>query len=418
MVQIFKNQNRSVLNSGQLPPDPFQLLTNNKNNKPTLSQNGLLNAELPTATTGSNLLNQPKGFASSTPGRAFATAIGQASGYSDRPVSFTEVLSQGMAARNKAQASQAALEQQKFNDNRTYNLAVGEAYTNRIKALNADGRTTLAKTMEDLHPNLIKGSPEYLQEAMKIMNAGSTKFGQSKSDIVFTKQHEQDLKTVQSFFEIGTANRDLTNAYENMEAILESNPDFQTGPLSEAFLPVLKVAVQLGLLNESERKTIDQLTLLQAFTSYVTPRMRPVGSGASSDFEQKLYGQAGVQIGNSRDANLLIVKARSSYSRMNEDFAAFADEFLRRAPENFSLAKLNAAYDAELFADRDRFERIMGTKNIFDNSEAVVSFASSGQLNVGDVYYNNDTESVKYGTYQIVTQSLLDKANEVEKDKA
>ena len=253
---------------------------------------------------------------------------------------------------------------------------------------------------------------------MKIMNAGSTKFGQSKEDLKFIKQYDKDLAKVESFFEIGNTNRDLTNAYENMEAILESNPDFQTGPLSEAFLPVFKVAVQLGLVNESERKTIDQLTLLQAFTSYVTPRMRPVGSGASSDFEQKLYGQAGVQIGNSRDANLLIVKARSSYSRMNEDFAAFSDEFLRRDPENFSLAKLNAAYDAELFADRDRFERIMGTKNIFDNSEAVVSFASSGQLNVGDVYYNNDTESVKYGTYQIVTQSLLDKANEVEKDKA
>ena len=34
-------------------------------------------------------------------------------------------------------------EQQKFNDNRTYNLALGDAYTNRIKALNTDGRINL-----------------------------------------------------------------------------------------------------------------------------------------------------------------------------------------------------------------------------------------------------------------------------------
>jgi hypothetical protein len=30
--------------------------------------------------------------------------------------------------------------------------------------------------------------------------------------------------------------------------------------------------------------------------------MRPVGSGASSDFEQALYGQANVQIGNSESS--------------------------------------------------------------------------------------------------------------------
>ena len=416
MVQIFKNQNRSVLNSNQLPPDPFQLLTNNKNNKPALSQNGLLNAELPTATTGSNLLNQPTGFASSTPGRAFATAIGQASGYSDRPVSFTEVLSQGMAARNKAQASQAALEQQKFNDNRTYNLALGDAYTNRIKALNTDGRINLEKQMDLLHPNLIKGTPEYLKQAMNIMESGSTKFGQNIDDIIFQEQYKKDVATVGGFLEKANNEKDLTNAYAVLEKIIESNPDMKTGPLTETILPFKQLALELGMLTKEEGAIVDAQKLIQAYASFLTPRMRPVGSGASSDFEQKLYGQATLQLSNSQTANLLLVKARGSYARMNVDYALFADQYLRKNPKDFNFGDLDEAYNQALFSDRGRFERIMGTKNIFDGDDQMISAIKNGNLKEGDLYLDNDRENITFGSYLYVNENQINAVeNEVEK---
>jgi len=152
--------------------------------------------------------------------------------------------------------------------------------------------------------------------------------------------------------------------------------------------------------------------LLQSFSSYVTPRMRPVGSGASSDFEQRLYGQATVQLGNSKEANKLIVKARASYSRMNEAFAIFADGYLRDNKETFSLKNLNDAFDKSLQNDRAEFERIIGTSNIFSDDDGFSSAVKNGQLKEGDVYYNNDTSDANYGTYQIVTPSLFQQAME------
>lgn len=386
------------------------------NNQPNMSQAfteaGLLDQNVPVANqpgTPPNRTNNLLNFVGSPQGQAFFAGIDTRA--SQVPTSLVERLQPGYQAYLKSKSDQIKLANEKEQLKKQYELDLYKAYTDRISALSTDNRTNLEKVMATLYPNLQPGTSEYRKEALNYIEKNSTKFGNTKDDLTFTEQYKEDLKTVAGYREVAFQERDLANAYTNIERILE-NDNIQTGVIDNLLLPYRKLALDLGLLTESEAQNVNGQMLLQSFSSYVTPRMRPVGSGASSDFEQRLYGQATVQLGNSKEANKLIVKARASYSRMNEAFAIFADGYLRDNKETFSLKSLNDAFDKSLEDDRAEFERIMGTSNIFSDDDGFASAVKNGQLKEGDVYYNNDKSDANYGTFQIVTSSLFQQAME------
>jgi len=387
------------------------------NNQPNMNQAfteaGLLDQNVPVVNqpgTPPNKTNNLLNFVGSPQGQAFFAGIDTRA--SQVPTSLVERLQPGYQAYLKSKSDQIKLANEKAQLNKQYELDLYNAYTDRISALSKDNRTTLEKDMALLFPNLKAGSPDYQAQALKYIDTKSTKFGQNKDDQTFIIQYEKDLETIKEFREIANQSKDLSNAYVNMERILD-DPDMSTGVLQEALIPIKQLALSLGLLNEEEAKTLDLQLLLRSFTSYVTPRMRPVGSGASSDFEQALYGQANVQIGNSESSNKLIVKARASYSRMNEAYAQFADDYLRNNKDTFSLKNLEEAFDKDLLNNRTKLERILGTKNIFDNDDVYINAVKNGKINIGDVYYNNDINDDSYGTFKILRQEDIEKVNKL-----
>jgi len=387
------------------------------NNQPNMSQAfteaGLLDQNVPVANqpgTPPNRTNNLLNFVGSPQGQAFFAGIDTRA--SQVPTSLVERLQPGYQAYLKSKSDQIKLANEKAQLNKQYELDLYKAYTDRISALSKDNRTTLEKDMATLFPNLQPGSSDYQAQALKYIDTKSTKFGQNRDDQTFIKQYEQDLVTIKEFREIANQSKDLSNAYINMERILD-DPDMSTGVLQEALIPIKQLALSLGLLSEEEAKTLDLQLLLRSFTSYVTPRMRPVGSGASSDFEQALYGQANVQIGNSESSNKLIVKARASYSRMNEAYAQFADDYLRNNKDTFSLKSLEEAFDKDLLNNRTKLERILGTQNIFDNDDDYINAVKNGKIKVGDVFYDNDINDDDYGKFKILRQEDIEKVNKL-----
>ena len=387
------------------------------NNQPNMSQAfteaGLLDQNVPVANqpgTPPNKTNNLLNFVGSPQGQAFFAGIDTRA--SQVPTSLVERLQPGYQAYLKSKSDQIKLANEKAQLNKQYELDLYNAYTDRISALSKDNRTTLEKDMATLYPNLQPGSSDYQAQALKYIDTKSTKFGQNRDDQTFIKQYEQDLGTIKEFREIANQSKDLSNAYINMERILD-DPDMSTGVLQEALIPIKQLALSLGLLSEEEAKTLDLQLLLRSFTSYVTPRMRPVGSGASSDFEQALYGQANVQIGNSESSNKLIVKARASYSRMNEAYAQFADDYLRNNKDTFSLKSLEEAFDKDLLNNRTKLERILGTQNIFDNDDDYINAVKNGKIKVVDVFYDNDINDDDYGKFKILRQEDIEKVNKL-----
>jgi hypothetical protein len=387
------------------------------NNQPNMNQAfteaGLLDQNVPVANqpgTPPNRTNNLLNFVGSPQGQAFFAGIDTRA--SQVPTSLVERLQPGYQAYLKSKSDQIKLANEKAQLNKQYELDLYKAYTDRISALSKDNRTTLEKDMATLFPNLQPGSSDYQAQALKYIDTKSTKFGQNRDDQTFIKQYEQDLVTIKEFREIANQSKDLSNAYINMERILD-DPDMSTGVLQEALIPIKQLALSLGLLSEEEAKTLDLQLLLRSFTSYVTPRMRPVGSGASSDFEQALYGQANVQIGNSESSNKLIVKARASYSRMNEAYAQFADDYLRNNKDTFSLKSLEEAFDKDLLNNRTKLERILGTQNIFDNDDDYINAVKNGKIKVGDVFYDNDINDDDYGKFKILRQEDIEKVNKL-----
>jgi hypothetical protein len=63
----------------------------------------------------------------------------------------------------------------------------------------------------------------------------------------------------------------------------------------------------IGALSQDQVSKLGQEQMLQAFIANVVPRMRPMGSGASSDTDVRLFQQAVPSLGNTQTANLLIV---------------------------------------------------------------------------------------------------------------
>ncbi len=79
-----------------------------------------------------------------------------------------------------------------------------------------------------------------------------------------------------------------------------------TGLLSEKMLPYKQVFNQMFGINDPQ---ITNLLTLQATSNFMAPKMRPVGSGSTSDMEFKAYQKAALFIGNTPEANYISLYA-------------------------------------------------------------------------------------------------------------
>ena len=345
---------------------------------------------------GQNLLN----FVTSGQGQAFARGLLESSGYSATPISFGQAIAQGMKYMSEydKQSKEDELQRQIFEYQKTQDQAL-----NNLKLLeitSKDGRTALAKDMADLYPNLTPGSPEYAEQALKLAQSKSGTYDSTKDFL------KSDIGRVDKMYENVSAQKDVNAVYDRMLAIA-NNPDFESGKLAELSMPFKRLLVASGMATESQVENFTLQELFETEQSFITPRMRPPGSGASSDFEQRLYASASATLGKTRDVNRLILYARSTYGKLSEARTNFYDEYLREN-QSLPLNKVNNAFDEYLRNNPSILAEIVGTQNIINSEEDFENLIKSGDIQVGDVFFMNVKGDDKYNQHQLFTQDMID----------
>ena len=105
----------------------------------------------------------------------------------------------------------------------------------------------------------------------------------------------------------------LSTVEQAMDLLLTG--DVQTGGLAELTLPIKNLFGQLFGVDDPE---VQNLQMIQSISNVLAPKMRPVGSGSTSDMEFKAYQRSIADIGNTPRANyisLYTFKRRMENSR-------------------------------------------------------------------------------------------------------
>jgi hypothetical protein len=140
-----------------------------------------------------------------------------------------------------------------------------------------------------------------------------------------------------------------------------------------------------GALNDEQARQLTNQQVLTAAFNYIIPRMRVVGSGATSDFEARLFTSATANMSNTPEANKVLVKsmqalverrqkileAMETYANDNNDLIGFAKYADEKVPPAFKAYMTDQEYDQAVangeLADGDLyFNGITSTFEIFE----------------------------------------------------
>ena len=300
-----------------------------------------------------------------------AAAAGfEASGYQDRPVSLGQVLGRmgtaGMKAYTAAEdriAAQKAAAQKSVIDR-----LLAEAQF--AKATRPD-TTSLLKNLAaaGIDPNSPEGQKIIMDALTKpgttIMTGGEGEFLREgiKAGFATIKEAQTDIKT------------DSTLAPRVMQIIDLIEGGAETGRIQSATMGLRQLGKELGFLSDEQVSNLRDQEVLRSAMSYMVPRMRVTGSGASSDRDMAFFAQAAPMMTNTPEGNLIIAKMFKQLMDYNKKRLTLMGKTLKK---DKNLLGFEEAADAELGAFYQRAKTQ-------DDLDALVE---SGAIKEGDVFYN------------------------------
>jgi hypothetical protein len=239
-------------------------------------------------------------------------------------------------------------------------LALGDA---RIQTLLSEGYVERqgGGTSVSVNPTIAMGN----EQQSEFMKAAATSAAKRIEDLGKQVQSESDLITR------------LNIADQLLEAGTE------TGPITNITMPIRNLGKQLGFLNDEQIRDLNNQQVLTAAFNYIIPRMRVAGSGATSDFEARLFSSATANMSNTPEANKALVKSMQALVQRRADILKAMERF---AKENNSLIGF-----AE-FADENVPPALKAYMTDGEFDQAV----EDGELKNGDLYFNG-----LLGTFEI-----------------
>ena len=151
----------------------------------------------------------------------------------------------------------------------------------------------------------------------------------------------------------------------------------ETGKLTQVMMPFKQVFNQAFGINDPE---IVGLETLQATSNFLAPKMRPVGSGSTSDMEFKAYQQAALYLGNTPEANYISLYAFKKMAENGVRLNQLEQEMLT-SNEYTNMRAINSELNK---FDRGIFEKYTGDP---EDEAAVLEWYNS--LDDGAVVINN-----------------------------
>ena len=173
-----------------------------------------------------------------------------------------------------------------------------------------------------------------------------------------------------------TTAREVIPRVDEALALLKTG-QIETGRLNQALLPFKQVFNQAFGINDPE---VMGLESLQATSNFLAPKMRPVGSGSTSDMEFRAYQQAALYLGNTPKANYISLYA---FKKMAENGVRLnqLEQELLTSGEYSSMKSVNEKLND---FDSGIFEKWTGDPN---DQEGFLDFYNS--LPDGAVIINN-----------------------------
>ena len=199
---------------------------------------------------------------------------------------------------------------------------------------------------------------------------------QSKFD---EKAAESAIKRLEDIQKLVFQDAELENRLDIAESLLEGGTE--TGPFTELTIGLRGSLKQLGFLNDEQVQNLTNQEVLRTSFNYLIPRQRVPGSGATSDFEARLFSQATANLQNTPEANLILVKGLQALTTRKKEVLKAMEKY---AQENKNLLGVAEFIDENVSPAFKAYN----TDNEFDDA------VEKGELKKGDLYFNG-----KLGTF-------------------
>jgi hypothetical protein len=353
------------------------------NNQPPNAKNNLM-----------NLIMSPAGSGA-------AKGLLKAGAYSPTPISNAEALSmmmQGIDTETE-KARKAKMEQATFDLNKK--LTDSQIYKNYNPVVQ---KSNIAKMMSESFPLLKPGTPEYQEEFNKMlnksqqiinMNANAMNEGAKTMATEHAKEVIATNKTVQDNYE-------LTSRLNTMENLVD-DPDFESGPMTEATLPLRRLLSEAGFLTTDATEKITKQELFQAYANYLVPRMRVAGSGSTSNFEAELFATATAGLGKNPFSNRVLVKSMKAMQEHMKLTAAEKEKYYYRLD-----ADGNKSYNLEGFTEH--MNGVLEENPIFKKyatDDDLYNAWSDKKIKKNDLFYD-----MEQGAFKIVDDAMINNLKE------
>jgi hypothetical protein len=172
-------------------------------------------------------------------------------------------------------------------------------------------------------------------------------------------------------------NNEIVARLNIMEALLASG--METGPIVGATLPVRAILADLGLLSSEDARELTNQQVFQAASKYIIPRMRVEGSGASSDFEQNMFASATAKMGNTPEANRIIIAGMRAMDEHAREVLQMKEAY---AIEHENLLGFSAEAEKH-FKKNPIFQK-------YKTPERLAADITDGKIGVNDLWFDED----------------------------
>jgi len=236
-------------------------------------------------------------------------------------------------------------------------------------------RTDLTPTPEEYRQFLLQKESskatqiDLSQKAQEVFASEAAKAG-----FATKKEIDKEIKS----------NQELLDRVKISKDLLEGG--LKTGKVEEFLQPFRNFAISIGFADEETIKNFSQQELFSAVTDYLVPRMRVVGSGATSDREIELFKATVPTLGRTAQGNLVIAAGLERMFEYNKKRGNLADKYLK---ENQSLLGFGEYADDQLGPLYESYT----TDREFDQK------VRDGKIKAGDFVFDKLT-----GQFLILTQ--------------
>lgn len=299
-------------------------------------------------------------------GAAAATGL-QLSGYSTMPRTFGQNIGAMMASADKAYTDAQDRQQKAKLEELQLGLAMAKASKPDL--------TTLQQNLIAAGYDL---SSEEGQAAMRHQlekSDAQTIFlgGDAQKELAY----KNALETRKGMVKQVNLDRELGTRLQQVIDLISGGAE--TGRIQSATMGIRQIAREMGFLSDEQIGELTDQEIIDSAASFLTPRMRVVGSGASSDRDMDFFARATVRMANTPQANLVIASMQKQVMNYNRDRLDLFDKFVAKFGNDFGFGS---------YAD----EQLGNVYKRVETDEDFTAFIENGKIKEGDVFYNAITK--------------------------